>query len=49
LIIPEASYNLTDNLQAMLGANIFGGIDNNTALGQHNKNDNIYVTLRYNF
>ncbi|HAZ10613.1 MAG TPA: hypothetical protein DCY56_05870 [Candidatus Omnitrophica bacterium] len=49
LIMPEISYNFTDNLQAMLGANIFGGIDNNTALGQHNKNDNIYVTLRYNF
>lgn len=49
LIIPEISYNFTDNLQAMLGANIFGGADDNTTLGQHNKNDNVYATVRYNF
>ena len=49
LIMPEVSYNFTDNLQAILGANIFGGINDNTALGQHNKNDNVYVTLRYSF
>jgi hypothetical protein len=49
LIMPEASYNFTDNLLVMLGANIFGGIDNNTALGQHNKNDNVYITVRYSF
>lgn len=49
LIMPEAGYNFTDNLQAILGANIFGGIDNNTALGQHNKNDNIYITVKYSF
>ncbi|MFH1362711.1 MAG: hypothetical protein ABIH45_00685, partial [Candidatus Omnitrophota bacterium] len=49
LIIPEISYNFTDNLQTMLGANIFGGVDNNTALGQHDKNDNVYITVKYNF
>ncbi len=49
LIIPEASYNFTDNLQAILGANIFGGADNNTTLGQHSKNDNVYLTVRYSF
>ena len=49
LFIPEISYNFTDNLQGILGANIFGGADNNTALGQHTKNDNIYLTLRYSF
>jgi len=49
LITPEVSYNFTDNLQAIIGANIFAGIDHNTALGQHAKNDNIYMTLRYSF
>lgn len=49
LFIPEVSYNFTDNLQAILGANIFGGVDDSTALGQHNKNDNIYSTVRYSF
>lgn len=49
LFTPEASYNFTDNLQAVLGANIFGGENNNTQLGQHTKDDNIYVTVRYSF
>ena len=49
LIIPEVSYNFTDNQQAILGANIFGGSNTNTALGQHDKNDNIYVTVKYSF
>jgi len=49
LVIPEVSYNFTDNLQAILGANIFGGVDINTALGQHNKDDNVYLTVRYSF
>ena len=49
LIMPEVSYNFTDNLQGILGANIFDGSRTNTALGQHDKNDNIYVTVRYSF
>ncbi len=49
LIIPEVSYNFTDNVQGILGANIFGGANDNTALGQHDKNDNVYVTVRYSF
>src|SRR3989338_6263003 len=49
LITPEMSYNFTDNLQVALGVNIFGGADNNTALGQHNKNDNVYMNVRYSF
>ena len=49
LIIPEMSYNFTDSLQTILGANVFGGSNNNSALGQHKKNDNIYVTVRYSF
>lgn len=49
LIIPEVSYNFTDNLQAILGANIFEGSNKDTTLGQHDENDNIYVTIRYSF
>ena len=49
MIIPEVSYNFTDNLQAILGANILGGSNTNTALGQHDKNDNVYITVRYSF
>lgn len=47
LIIPEASLSITDNLQGILGANIFGGSNRNTPLGQHDKNNNIYVTVRF--
>lgn len=49
LMIPEISYNFTDTLQAILGANIFDGSNTNTALGQHDNNDNIYVTVKYSF
>ncbi|NOX97609.1 MAG: hypothetical protein GXO98_06085 [Nitrospirae bacterium] len=49
LLMPEVSYNFTDNLQAMLGVNIFGGSNPNTALGQHKKDDNVQVTVRYSF
>lgn len=48
-LTPEVSYNFTDNLQGVLGANIFGGANSNTALGQHDKDDNICVTVRYSF
>jgi predicted porin len=49
LIIPEVSYKFSDNLKGVLGANIFGGAEDNTGLGQHAKNDNIYLTVRYSF
>lgn len=49
LIMPAVSYNFTDNFQATFGANIFGGRNTNTALGQHDKDDNIHLTLRYSF
>jgi predicted porin len=49
LFIPEISYNFTDNLQTTLGANIFGGEAENTQLGQHDKDDNIYTMIRYSF
>ena len=49
LIIPEASYNLTDDLLGVIGMNIFAGVDDNTTFGQHKKDSNIYVTVRYSF
>ncbi len=49
LVIPEATYSITDNLWVAIGANIFGGRKETTFFGQLDKNDNIYVTLRYVF
>jgi hypothetical protein len=45
----EVKYNITDNLYAAFGANIFGGTDDHTMYGQFDKNDNLYTQLRYNF
>lgn len=46
---PEASYQITDNLRVVVGGNIFGGTKEFTPFGQLGKNDNLYVTARYNF
>ncbi len=48
-IIPEVQYHFTDELWAALGGNIFGGKKNNTFFGQMDKNDNVYLILRYEF
>lgn len=48
-LIPEIHYRITDNLWGSLGGNIFGGEKNTTFLGQLDKNDNFYFTLRYEF
>jgi len=48
-ITPEASYNFTDNLLGIIGMNIFAGAEDNTTFGQHKKDSNIYVTVRYSF
>lgn len=49
LIMPEASINVTDNMLLAVGANLFVGIKDDSSLGQHDKNDNIYVLARYSF
>ena len=49
LIQPQVSYKLSDNLSASLGANIFGGEKRTTFLGQLGKNDNIYLSVRFDF
>jgi hypothetical protein len=47
--IPEARYSFTDALWGAVGGNIFGGETETTFFGQLDKNDNLYVTMRYEF
>lgn len=49
LFQPNISYNLSDELSAALGANVFGGEDDTTFLGQFDNNDNVYISIRYHF
>ncbi|MBI2839952.1 MAG: hypothetical protein HYX75_16680 [Acidobacteria bacterium] len=49
LFQPQVSYKLSDELSTTLGANIFGGTEQTTFLGQFDKNDNVYVSLRFDF
>ncbi len=45
----EVSHRLTDRLSAALGANIFGGRRDTTFFGQMEKDDNIYLSARFDF
>ncbi len=49
LIQPQTSYKLSDNFNVALGANIFGGEKNSTFLTQFDKNDNVYLSVRFDF
>ncbi len=49
MLNPEVKYNFTDNLWAAIGGNIFGGGKEWSQFGQLDKNDNIYLQLRYEF
>ena len=49
LLQPQVFYKFSDELSVDLGANIFGGIKKSTLLGQHDKNDNIYLSARFDF
>ncbi|KWT79597.1 hypothetical protein [Candidatus Magnetominusculus xianensis] len=49
IINPEARYNFTDHVWGAIGANIFGGPNKSTQFGQFDKNDNVYVQVRYEF
>ncbi len=49
LIQPKVSYKFSDNFSSTLGANIFGGEKETTFLGQLDKNDNIYLSVRFDF
>ncbi len=49
LVQLEASYKFSDNLAVTLGANIFGGEKDTTFLGQFDENDNVYLSVRFDF
>jgi len=49
MLNPEVRYSVTDRLWAALGANIFGGDKKWTEFSQLDRNDNIYLQLRYEF
>ncbi len=49
LLQPQLDYKVSDAFSATLGANLFGGEKQTTFLGQFDRNDNLYVTLRFDF
>jgi predicted porin len=49
LLQPQVDYKVSDAFSATLGANLFGGEKQTTFLGQFDRNDNLYLTLRYDF
>ncbi len=49
LLNPEIKYNFTDHIWAAIGANIFGGNQSRLQFGQFDKDDNVYLQMRYEF
>jgi hypothetical protein len=49
LLIPEVWHAFTDRLSVAAGANIFAGQQQTTFLGQFDRNDNLYIVLRFDF
>lgn len=49
MLNPEIKYNFSDHVWSAIGANIFGGGNRASQFGQLDKNDNVYVQLRYEF
>jgi hypothetical protein len=49
LLQPQVNYRISDRFSTTLGANLFGGEKRTTFFGQFNGNDNLYLTLRYDF
>ncbi len=46
---PEVKYNFSDHIWTAIGANVFGGGERWSLFGQLDKNDNVYLQLRYEF
>ncbi len=46
---PEVSHRLTDRLSVAMGANVFGGRRDTTFFGQMAKDDNVYLSARFDF
>ena len=49
LLQPQVAYRFSDEWSATVGANLFGGEDDTTFLGQFDRNDNIYLSVRVDF
>ena len=49
LVQPQASRTFSDNLAATVGANIFGGRRDWSFFGQFDANDNVYLSVRFDF
>jgi len=49
MLNPEVKYNFSDHVWAAFGANVFGGRKRTSMFGQLEKDDNLYVQLRYEF
>lgn len=49
MLNPEVKYKFTDSVWGAVGANIFGGGEKWSQFGQLDRNDNIYLQLRYEF
>ncbi len=49
LLQPQINYRISDSFSTTLGANLFGGEKQTTFFGQFDRNDNLYLTLRYDF
>jgi hypothetical protein len=49
LLNPEIKYNFTDHIWAAIGAMSFGGGEKWSQFGQLDRNDNVYVQMRYEF
>lgn len=48
-LIPEVWHSLADGVWVSAGANVFGGRSETSFFGQLDKNDNVYINLRYEF
>lgn len=49
LLNPEVKYHFSDHVWAALGANLFGGGEKWSQFGQLDRNDNLYMQVRYEF
>jgi len=49
LLNPEIKYNFSDHIWAAIGGMVFGGGKSWSQFGQLDKNDNIYMQMRYEF
>ncbi len=49
LLQPQVAYKFSDDLAATVGVNLFEGEHNWTTFGQLDRNDNVYLSVRFDF